>query len=112
MKKSVLESIRNYLNGDETVDLSIVRDEVNAEWERLNAKANANRSAYDDAKVVAFDILCDQPMTVKEIFAKGEGLWPQGFTAAKVQYAFLHYWNDEIDKHDNGKSAYTYTLRV
>ena len=26
---------------------------------------------------------------------------PDGFTAAKVQYAFLHYWNDEIVKHDN-----------
>lgn len=110
MKKSVLESIRNYLNGDETVDLSILREEVNAEWARLNAKAEANRSAYDVAHDVAFRIMGETPMTVKEIFAASDE-WPQGFTAAKVQYALLHYWNDEVVKHDNGKSAFTYTVK-
>lgn len=111
MKKSTLEAIHNYLNGDDTVDLSVVREEVNAEWERLNAKRAANRNLYDDAKVVAFDIICDKPMTVKEIYEKGESLWPQGFTRAKVQYAIRNYWNDEIMKHENGKSAFTYTLK-
>ena len=111
MKKNTLEAIRNYLNGDETIDLSVVRDEVNAEWERLNAKRNANRVAYDAAKDVAFGILSETPMTVKEIFAASDE-WPQSFTAAKVQYALLNYWNGEVVKHDNGKSAYTYTVRA
>ena len=110
MKKSTLESIRNYLNGDETVDLSVLREEVNAEWTRLNAKAEANRSAYDAAREVAFRVRDNTPMTVREIFAASDE-WPQSFTAAKVQYALLHYWNDEVVKHDNGKSAFTYTVK-
>ena len=111
MKKSTLNAIYNFLNGDETVDLSVVRDEVNAEWERLNAKAQANRDAYDVAKDVAFSVLSDKPMTVKEIFAASDA-WPQGFTHNKVQYALLHYWNDEVVKHDNGKNAFTYTVKA
>ena len=111
MKKNTLEAIRNYLNGDETVDLSTVREEVNAEWERLTAKSRANKDAYDTAKDVAFGILSDTPMTVKEVFAASDE-WPEGFTAAKVQYAFLHYWNDEVVKHDNGKNAFTYTVKA
>lgn len=110
MKKSTLNTIYNFLNGDETVDLTVVRNEVNAEWERLNAKAQANRNAYDEAKDVTFSILSDKPMTVKEIFAASDA-WPQGFTHNKVQYALLHYWNDEVVKHDNGKNPYTYTKR-
>ena len=110
MKKNTLEAIRNYLNGDNTVDLSVVRDEVNAEWERLNAKAVANRDAYDAAKEVAFGILSDTPMTVKEIFAASDE-WPQGFTAAKIQYALLHYWNNEVEKIENAKSANQYKVR-
>ena len=110
MKKSTLEAICNYLNGDNSVDLSVLREEVNAEWERMNEKRNANKSAYDMAKDVAFAVMSDKPMTVKEIFAASDE-WPQGFTAAKVQYALLHYWNDEVVKHDNGKSAFTYSVK-
>lgn len=110
MKKSVLESIRNYLNGDDTVDLSVLRDEVNAEYNRLNAKRDANRAAYDDAKEIAFSVMSDKPMTAKEIFEASDA-WPQGFTANKVGYALRNYWNDEVVKHDNGKSAFTFTLK-
>lgn len=110
MKKSTLESIRNYLNGDDTVDLSVLRDEVNAEWARLHSKADANRAVYDEAHEIMVSILSDTPMTVKEIFAASDE-WPQGFTERKVQYALLHYWNDETVKHDNGKNPYTYTLK-
>lgn len=111
MKKSTFEAIYNYLNGDETVDLSVLRNEVNEEYARLNAKRDANRSAYDMAKDIAFGIMSDKPMTVKEIFAASDE-WPQGFTHNKVQYALLHYWNDEVVKHDNGKNAFTYSVKA
>ena len=111
MKKSVFEMVVAMVNGQQVKDMDTLREEVNAEWARVNAKRDANKSAYDAAKDVAFGILCDKPMTVKEVYAHGEGQWPQGFTAAKVQYAFIHYWNDEIVKHDNGKSAFTYTVK-
>lgn len=111
MKKSVFEMVVALVNGREVADMDTLREEVNAEWERVNAKANANRTAYDAAKEVAFSILSTIPKTVKEIFAAGGDKWPQGFTANKVQYALLHYWNDEVVKHDNGKSAFTYTRK-
>ena len=113
MKKSVLESIRNYLNGDDTIDLSVLRDEVNAEWARMNAKRKANQDIYSMAKEVVFEVLAstDHPLTVKEIFILCEDRLPEGFSAAKIQYAMLHYWNGEVVKHDNGKSAFTYSLR-
>ena len=111
MKKSVFEMVVAMVNGQPVADMDTLRDEVNAEYERMNAKRQANKDAYDIAKGVAFGILSDKPMTVKEIFAAGEGQWPNTFTPAKVQYALLHYWNDEVDKHDNGKSAFTYTAK-
>lgn len=111
MKKNVFEMVVAMVNGREVKDMDTLRNEVNAEWARMEAKRNANKSAYDTAKEVAFSILCDTPMTVKEIYAAGKEQWPEGFTAAKVQYAVLHYWNDEIVKHDNGKAPFTYTLK-
>ena len=111
MKKNVFEMVVAMVNGQPVADMDTLRNEVNAEWNRMQEKRNANKSAYDMAKEVAFSILNDVPKTVKDVFSEGEGQWPDGFTAAKVQYAFLHYWNDEIVKHDNGKSAYTYTVK-
>ena len=112
MKKNVLEAIHNYLNGDDTVDLSTLRDEVNAEWERVTAKRRANQDIYSMAKEVVFSVMSEtRPMTVKEIFIACGDRLPEGFTPAKIQYAVLHYWNNEIVKHDNGKTAFSYTLK-
>lgn len=111
MKKNVFEMVYTMVNGGKVEDMGTLRAEINAEWERMQEKRNVNKSAYDAAKDVAFSILSDVPKTVKDVFAEGEGQWPNGFTAAKVQYAFLHYWNDEIVKHDNGKNAFTYTVK-
>lgn len=111
MKKNVFEMVVAMVNGQPVADMDTLRAEINAEYERMNTKRQANKSAYDAAKDVAFGILCDKPMTVKEIFAAGEGQWPEGFTAAKVQYAILHYWNDEVVKIDNGKAPFTYQVK-
>ena len=110
MKKNVFEMIVALVNGQPVADMDTLRTEVNAEYERMNAKRIANRSLYDTAHDIAMGILNGTPMTVKEIFAASDE-WPEGFTAAKLQYAVLHYWNDEVTKHDNGKSAFTYTAK-
>lgn len=112
MKKNVFEMVVALVNGQPVADMDTLRTEINAEWERMAAKRDANRNAYDMAKEVAFNYLCDVPMTIKELFAAGEGHWPDGFTAAKVQYAMLHYWNDLVVKHENGKGPYTYTVKA
>lgn len=110
MKRSIFEQVVTMVNGGVVEDMENLRTEINAEWERTNAKAVANRNTYEAAREVAFTILNETPKTVKEIFAEGEGQWPEGFTAAKVQYALLHYWNDVVTKHDNGKNASTYSV--
>ena len=73
MKKNVFEMVVALVNGQPVADMDTLRNEINAEYERMNAKRNANKSVYDTAKDVAFGILCDKPMTVKEVFAAGEG---------------------------------------
>lgn len=109
MKKNVFEAIHSYLNGDETVDLSMVREEVNAEWERMNAKRENNKAVYTAAEKVLLDALTDTPQTSREIF--DANVWPEGFTPGKLNYALRAMWADEIVKHDNGKSAFTYTRK-
>lgn len=111
MKKNVFEMVVAMVNGQSVADMETLRAEVNAEWEKMQEKANANRKTYNEAKEVAFAVMGAEPMTAKDVFAAGGDKWPQGFTVNKVQYALNHYWNDEITKHDNGKSAYTYSLK-
>lgn len=109
MKKSTLEAIRNYLNGDDTVDLSVLRDEVNAEYERTTAKSRANATLYEAAHDVAMEIFNDTPMNTSDAFDAGE--WPKGFTLSKLRYAVREIWSDELEKHENGKNPLTYTKK-
>ena len=110
MKKSTLENLCNYLNGDTSVDVAALREEVNAEYDRLTEKARANKGAYAAAKEVAVTVLSDTPQTAKEVFAATTD-WPDGFTANKVQYGLNNYWGDVAVRHENGKNPYTYTAK-
>ena len=111
MKKSTRESLRNYLNGDTTIDLSSLRDEINTEWDRLTAKARANKDTYDAAHEVFLTVLTDTPQTAKELYETTDE-WPEGFTQGKLNYALRATWADEVNKTDNGKSTpNTYTCK-
>lgn len=112
MKKSTLESIRNYLNGDDTVDLSILKKEVNDEWERTTAKSRANTELYASAMPIVEKVLSDTPMTARQIHAACYKELPEGFTANKVQYLILHQLADKVEKHENGKNPLTYTRKM
>lgn len=109
MKKSTLETIRNYLNG-ETVDLDTLRQEVNEEYDRLTAKARANADLYSEAEPIVLAAMSATPMTAQEIFDACEGL-PSDFTRNKVQYLLLHQLADRVVKHLNGKNANTYSVK-
>ena len=104
MKKNVFEAIHNYLNGDETVDLSMVREEVNAEWERMNTKREGNKAVYAAAEKVLLDALTDTPQTSREIF--DANVWPDGFTVGKLNYALRAMWADEVNKNQNERAIY------
>jgi hypothetical protein len=114
MKKSTLEMMKNYLNGDNTVDLSVLRDEVNAEWERTTAKSRANTEMYN----AAHDALMacaewDKPMTVKDLWDVVKANMPNTFTPSKMRYGMLNLWQDEVEVHrpDNGGNN-TYSRRT
>lgn len=110
MKKSTLESIRNYLNGDTTVDLSVLTEEVNAEWERLTAKSEEKKSERSEIAEMVLATLADaaEPMTAQEIFDACET--PQDYTVRKLTWLLTHDLADKVQRVENGRKALKYTL--
>lgn len=109
MKKNVFEMVVALVNGREVADIETLRNEVNAEWERNQAKRQANRDLYDEARDALLDALTDTEQTAKELFENHE--WPSDFTQGKLNYALRALWSEDVVKHDNGKNPYTYTKR-
>lgn len=110
MKKSTLKSLVAYLNGETVANINEIKAELQAELSKGEEKAKANRDLYAAAHETVMGVMSDTPMTVADIFAACEDKLPENFTKAKVQYALLHYWNDEVVKVENGRSAYQYRL--
>jgi len=110
MKKSTLKSLVAYLNGETVANINEIKAELQAELSKGEEKAKANRDLYAAAHEAVMGVMSDTPMTVADIFAACEDKLPENFTKAKVQYALLHYWNDEVVKVENGRSAYQYRL--
>lgn len=79
--------------------------EFDAELNKSAEKANATRELYGAAHDVVMSVMSEVPATVADIYAKCESELPEGFTKAKVQYALLNYWKDEVVKIDNGKRS-------
>lgn len=109
MKKSTITALYNYLT---CVTPTLADDavaDIYAEYERIAGKAAEKLAAYENAKPIVFGVMGDDPLTVKQIYELAKDKLPEDFSANKIQYAFLRYWSDEVVKHDNGKSAKTYT---
>lgn len=110
MKKNTLNALYNYfVKNDNTVDLSVITEEIRAEYERTTAKSKANTDLYEAAHDVAMEIFNDTPMTTADAFDAGE--WPEGFNLSKFRYAVRAMWSDELEKHENGKNPLTYTKK-
>ena len=110
MKKNTLTALYTYfVKSDTSIDMSTVVEDIRAEYERTAAKAQANKDIYDAAHDVLIAALTGTPQTSKEIFEANE--WPEDFTQSKLNYALRAMWADEVNKIDNGKSAYTYTRK-
>lgn len=109
MKKNVFEMVVAMVNGREVADMETLRNEINAEWDRMESKRQANKDIYAAAHDVLMDALTDKEQTSKELFEENE--WPEGFTQGKLNYALRAMWADEVNKTDNGRSANTYTRK-
>ena len=112
MRKNTITALYNYfVKNNDTIDLSAIVEDIRAEYEKSAAKSNAKMDAYEQAKPIVFAAITDTALTVKDIFTACEGELPEGFTSHKIQYGLLHYWNDEVNKIDNGKNPFTYQVK-
>ena len=109
MKKNVFEMVVAMVNGQPVADMDTLRNEINAEWNKMTEKKQANRDLYDAAHDILMNALTDKEQTAKELFESNE--WPDGFKQGKLNYALRAMWADEINKIDNGKNANTYTRK-
>ena len=102
MKKNSLRTLVAFLNG-ETVDVTEVKAELEAELAKGEEKAQQNRKLYADAHDVAMAVLGETPLSVSDWFDLCSAEMPEGFTKSKLQYAVREYWSDEVVKIEGGK---------
>ena len=112
MTKNTMMTLINYLNSHDIPELVDAKTELNAQYEKDAAKAQTNRDLYAAAKDVVMRVVSDTPMTVADIFSTCESDLPEGFTKSKMQYAVRTYWADVLEKHENGKGAFTYSKKA
>lgn len=108
MKKNTMKSIVAYIEANAVEELYEVRDEIQAELAKDEAKAQANRDLY----AVAHDIIMsalptETPVTITELYDEIADSLPDGFSKGKVQYAVTRMWTDEIVKHEGKTNGYT-----
>lgn len=106
MKKTTMTAIANYIKN--VPELTTEYVELAAELAKGEEKAAANRELYAAAHDAVLAVIGSEPMTVNEIYEACKDNVPEGFTKNKIQYALLHYWNNEVEKVVNAKGANQY----
>ena len=106
MKKASLQSLVNYLNGETVTNLDEIKAEIEAELAKGEAKAQANRDLYAEAKDIVLGALSDTPVTIGELYAEIATELPEGFSKGKVQYAITRLWADEVTKVEGKTNGY------
>lgn len=107
MRKSTIQSLVSYLNGNAITNLDEIKDELTAELNKDAVRKQANADVYEQVKPIVFGVLCDTPLTIGEIYDAIEGDLPDGFTKGKVQYAITRLWIDEVNKIEGKVNTYT-----
>lgn len=108
MKKSSMKSLVAYLSTMTNLpeEVLAVKGELEAELQKGEDKAAANRSLYATAHDVVFSMLSDKPMTIADIWEAVKEEMPDGFTKSKLQYAMREYWGDEVVKIEGKVNEY------
>ena len=109
MRKSTLKSLVSFLDGQTVTNLDEIRAEIVAELSKGEAKAQANRDKYAEAKDIVIDALkgVTSPVTLGELYAEVQNSLPEGFSKGKVQYAVTRLWTDSIAKIEGKVNTYT-----
>ena len=106
MKKATMNAIVSYINDNAVEELFAIRDELVAELGKGEAKAQANRDLYAEAKEIVLGALSDTPVTISELYNEIEDRLPDGFSKGKVQYAITRLWADEVTKVEGKTNGY------
>lgn len=108
MKKSTMQSLVSYLDGEVVTNLDEIRAELVAELTKGEAKAQANRDLYAQAHEVVMSGLAQAsaPVTIAELYEAIENKLPEGFSKGKVQYAITRLWADEVEKTEGKVNTY------
>ena len=106
MKKSTMKTIVSFIDTNAIDELREVRDEIAAELAKGEAKAQANRDMYAEAKDTILSVLTDTPATISEIYEEVKDSLPEGFTKSKVQYAITRLWASEVLKVEGKTNSY------
>lgn len=105
MKKSSLQSLVSYLNGETVTNIAEIKAEIEAELAKGKAKADANREAYAEIhdKVVEALTGITTPVTAQDIADE------TGIARGKIVYGLKNYWASEVVVDTTGK-VNTYRL--
>ena len=108
MRKVSLQSLVSFIDSiDAPQEIKGIRDEIVAELTKGEAKAQANRDLYAEAKDVVLGALSETPVTIGELYDEIADALPEGFSKGKVQYAITRLWADEVVKHEGKVNGYT-----
>ena len=107
MKKTTMMTLVDYIVTNGIEELYPVRDELWAELNKGEAKAQANRDLYAKAHDIVMDALSvETPVTIGELWDEVADRLPDGMTKGKVQYAVTRLWTDEIIKVEGKTNGY------
>ena len=107
MKKSSLQSLVSYLDGEVVTNLDEIRAELVAELNRGKEKAEANKALYANYHVRVMNTLrgSTNPLSAQEIADE------TGIARGKLVYGLTNYWADEVVKDTTGKTT-LYRIKV
>lgn len=90
MKKTTIQALVSYLNGNTVTNLEEIKAELEAELSRGAEKKAANQELYAQAELVLMKHLDYAPATAAELFEACEAELPDGFSKGKFVYALSH----------------------
>ena len=103
MKKTVLQSLVSYLNGETVTNLDEIKAELEAELGKGQAKAQANRALYAEMRDAVIETLrtANAPVTAQEIADA------TGFARGKIVWGLTHEWANEVVKTEGKVNTYS-----
>ena len=108
MTKTIMNSILSTIATIDTPEAEEIRNVIQKELAKGEAKAQANRDLYASAHDAVIGVLANAsaPVTISELYDEVADDLPEGMTKGKMQYAVTRLWADEIVKTEGKVNTY------